>query len=102
MILATWLQNKFAKSTLFLSTLIATTAVHADIASWHGGKHHGKHTASGENFNQNGLTAASNIHKLGSKLKITNQANGKSVIVRVTDRGGFGKYGRTLFHKKKR
>mgnify|MGYP000567798014 FL=1 len=31
-----------------------------------------------------------------SKLKVTNKANGKSVVVRVTDTGGFGKYGRTL------
>lgn len=82
---------------ILLSVIIAsTTTAHAHIASWYGGKHHGKKTASGEIFNQNALTAASNTHKLGTKLKVTNQANGKSVIVRITDRGGFGKYGRTL------
>ena len=68
----------------------------AAVVSWYGGKHHGRKTASGEKFNQHALTAASNTHKLGSKLKVTNQANGKSVVVRVTDTGGFGKYGRTL------
>ncbi|ELA08934.1 rare lipoprotein A family protein [Moraxella macacae 0408225] len=84
--------------TLVTMTATMTTAVsaHANIASWYGGKFHGKRTASGEIFNQHGLTVASNTHKLGSKLKVTNRANGKSVIVRVTDRGGFAKYGRTL------
>lgn len=42
------------------------------------------------------MTCASNTHKMGTKLKVTNKANGKSVTVRVTDRGGFSKYGRTL------
>lgn len=79
------------------SLLAATTlTAHAGVASWYGGSFHGKKTASGEVFNQHALTAASNSHKLGTKLKVTNPANGKSVVVRVTDTGGFGKYGRTL------
>ena len=55
-----------------------------------------KKTASGERFNQNAMTCASNSHKFGTHLKVTNTANDKSVICRVNDRGGFGKYGVTL------
>lgn len=79
-----------------LVTTFAIQQTNAAVVSWYGGKHHGRTTASGERFNQNALTAASNVHKLGSLLKVTNKANGKSVVVRVTDTGGFGKYGRTL------
>lgn len=75
---------------------LTTIAAHAGTASWYGPGFHGKRTASGDIFNQNALTAASNTHALGSMLKVTNAANGKSVIVKVTDTGGFGKYGRTL------
>ena len=42
------------------------------------------------------MTTASNSHKMGTKLRVTNVANGKSVVVRVNDTGGFKKYGRTL------
>ena len=86
---------KYIIASLFVTTLV-TQQANAAVVSWYGGKHHGRTTASGEKFNQHALTAASNVHKLGSLLKITNKANGKSVVVRVTDTGGFGKYGRTL------
>lgn len=66
------------------------------VASWYGGKHHGRRTASGEVFDQFGMTCASNVHKLGTRLRVTNPENGNSVIVRVTDRGGFTKMGRLL------
>lgn len=79
-----------------LSLITVNGVSHANIASWYGGKFHGKKTASGEIFNQHAFTAASNTHKLGTMLKVTNRANGESVIVKVNDRGGFGKYGRTL------
>ena len=50
-----------------------------------------------EVFNQNAMTAASNSHKMGTKLKVTNVATGKSVIVKINDTGAFTrKYGRTL------
>lgn len=52
-------------------------------ASWYS---KGSRTANGERFNPNGLTAAHYNIKFGSKLKVT-ASNGKSVIVRVTDRG---------------
>lgn len=75
---------------------MTTVVANAGTASWYGGSFHGKKTASGEVFNQNALTAASNTHALGSMLKVINPANGKSVVVKVTDTGGFSKYGRTL------
>lgn len=65
-------------------------------ASWYGPGFHGKRTANGEIFNQRALTAASNVHKLGSYLRVTNNDTGRSVIVKVNDTGGFGKYGRVI------
>ncbi len=79
-----------------LLTLSSYSFAESGIASYYGGKFHGRLTASGERFNMNDLTCASNTHKMGTKLKVTNKANGKSVIVRVNDTGGFKKYGRTL------
>ena len=68
----------------------------AATASFYGSKFHGKKTASGEIFDMNKMTCASNTHKMGTKLKVVNKANKKSVVCRVNDRGGFSKYGRTL------
>jgi rare lipoprotein A len=58
-------------------------------ASYYGHELAGNRTASGERFNPNGLTAAHRSLPLGTKLRVTNLANGKSVIVRVNDRGPF-------------
>ncbi|MFK4825066.1 septal ring lytic transglycosylase RlpA family protein [Paenochrobactrum sp. BZR 588] len=52
-------------------------------------------TASGERMNPAGMTAAHRTLPLGTKVKVTNQANGKSLIVRINDRGPFIK-GRVL------
>ena len=49
----------------------------------------GRQTANGESFNTNALTAANKTLPFGSKVKITNTANGKSVVVRVNDRGPY-------------
>lgn len=81
-----------------LVTVLALSALSAQAATvtFYGDKFHGKKTASGERFNQNAMTCASNSHKFGTQLKVTNTANDKSVICRVNDRGGFSKYGVTL------
>lgn len=79
---------------LLTPTLAYAESVHN--ASWYGGYFHGRKTASGEIYNKYALTAASNSHKLGSKLKVTNVKTGKSVVVKVNDTGGFAKYNRTL------
>jgi rare lipoprotein A len=60
-------------------------------ASYYADKFHGKRTASGAKFNMNGLTAAHKKFAFGTKLKITNEANGKSVLVTVNDRGPYVK-----------
>ena len=56
-------------------------------ASWYGQPHHGRKTASGETFDMNRMTAAHPTLPLGTRLLVTNLANGRSVIVRVNDRG---------------
>lgn len=69
---------------------------HARTATYYGDQFHGRKTASGEKFNQNAMTCASNQYAFGTKLKVTNIKNGKSVVCRVNDRGGFKKYGVSL------
>lgn len=56
-------------------------------ASYYGARHHGKRTASGEAFDQNGLTAAHRQLPFGTRVQVTNLANDKRVVVRITDRG---------------
>lgn len=60
-------------------------------ASYYADKFNGKRTASGVKFSNSDYTAAHKKFSFGTKLKITNEANGKSVIVEVTDRGPFVK-----------
>ncbi|AZE46630.1 Rare lipoprotein A [Pseudomonas chlororaphis] len=57
------------------------------VASYYGAKHHGKRTASGEPFNQHGMTAAHRELPFGTRVKVTNLNNDKSVVVRINDRG---------------
>src|SRR5688572_3587944 len=64
-------------------------AIGQGTASYYGAELAGNRTASGERFNPNGLTAAHRTLPLGTKLRVTNVANGRSVIVRVNDRGPF-------------
>jgi rare lipoprotein A len=59
------------------------------IASWYGPGFHGKRTANGERFNQNELTAAHRTLQMPSLVRVTNLDNGKSIVVRVNDRGPF-------------
>jgi rare lipoprotein A len=57
------------------------------LASWYGQQHQGLKTASGERFDMNKLTAAHRTLPFGTRLRVTNVENGKSVVVRVNDRG---------------
>ena len=57
------------------------------LASWYGQQHQGRPTASGEAFDMNKLTAAHRTLPFGTRLRVTNVENGKSVVVRVNDRG---------------
>jgi rare lipoprotein A len=71
------------------------TACQVGNASWYGKSFHGRATASGEDFDMFELTAAHRELRLGSLVRVTNLHNGKSVVVRVNDRGPFVK-GRIL------
>jgi rare lipoprotein A len=64
-------------------------AIGQGTASYYGRELAGNRTASGERFDPRGFTAAHRTLPLGTKLRVTNVANGRSVIVRVNDRGPF-------------
>ncbi len=59
------------------------------IASWYGSKFHGHRTSSGETYNMYAMTAAHKSLPLPSYVRVTNLENGKSIVVRVNDRGPF-------------
>lgn len=61
------------------------------LASWYGPGFHGNRTANGETFDTNELTAAHRTLPMPSLVRVTNLENGKSVVVRVNDRGPFAK-----------
>lgn len=65
------------------------------MASWYGPNFHGRLTANGEIYDQNHLSAAHPTFPLPSYARVTNQANGRSVIVRVNDRGPYA-HGRII------
>jgi rare lipoprotein A (peptidoglycan hydrolase) len=62
---------------------------HITTASWYGPGSDGRRTSSGETFHQNELAAASRTLPTGSRVRVTNLRNGRSVVVRINDRGPF-------------
>ena len=82
------------KALMLCLLLLTSISVNAEVASWY--NLDGRKTASGEVFRTHAMTCASNTHKIGTKLLVTNPKTNKSVVVRVNDTGGFSKYGRTL------
>ena len=80
--------TELAQATPPASPAPSTTTPEATTgkAAYYGKKFQGRKTASGEPFDMNKLTAASNDFPFGTKLKVTNVSNGKSVEVRVNDR----------------
>jgi len=59
------------------------------LASWYGKRYHGQKTSSGEVYDMYGLSAAHTLLPLPSYARVTNVSNGRSVVVRVNDRGPF-------------
>lgn len=59
------------------------------IATWYGRRYHGKPTSSGEPYDMYAMTAAHTVLPIPSYVRVTNVANGRSVVVRVNDRGPF-------------
>lgn len=58
-------------------------------ASWYGSRFHGRRTASGERYDMHDLTAAHPTLEFGTRIEVRNLANGRSIVVRVNDRGPF-------------
>lgn len=84
----------FALLTLIISGCssvpsVSKGAIEKGKASYYADKYHGRTTASGEVFNQQALSAAHQTLGFGSRVKVTNIANNKSVIVTINDRGPF-------------
>jgi len=61
------------------------------LASWYGNTHDGKTTADGEGFDQSALTGAHRSLPFNTNVRVTNLKSGKTVIVRINDRGPFVK-----------
>jgi rare lipoprotein A len=87
------LTEEFVPETITESTVNTSSIEYVNRgtmkASWYGPKFHGKLTANGEIYDQMALTAAHKSLKFGTLLKVTNPKNGKSVIVRINDRGPY-------------
>lgn len=71
------------------------TPAQAEIASYYGKELAGRPTASGERFNPSAMTAAHRTLRFGTRVRVTNSRNGRSVVVRINDRGPFVK-GRSI------
>ena len=67
----------------------AATGVQHGKASWYGGKWHGGPTASGETYNKRSMTAAHRKLPFGTRVRVTNLKNGRTVVVRINNRGPY-------------
>jgi rare lipoprotein A len=95
----------FASIVLAGAALLSPASAEPDIetgkviqngkASWYGPGFHGKRTANGETFNTNALTAAHRTLPFGTKVKVVNKKTGRSVVVRINDRGPYA-HGRVI------
>jgi rare lipoprotein A len=81
----------FAIATIGFTPLTANAASGCTLASHYGvgDGYHGLTTANGERYNAYGLSTAHRSLPFGTRLRVTNPSNGKSVVVRVNDRGPF-------------
>jgi rare lipoprotein A len=68
---------------------VGTRLILLGTASWYGPGFHGRQTANGERYNMHALTAAHRSLPFGTQVRVTNRANGKSVVVRINDRGPY-------------
>ena len=92
----TWIFFIFIFSTILSSCSLpvsrepyASGYIERGIASWYGEEFHGRPTSSGEIYDMHALTAAHKLMPLGTVAKVTNLENGRSVIVKINDRGPF-------------
>lgn len=73
----------------------AAQKIQSGQASWYGPGFHGRRTASGEKFNTNDMTAAHRTLPFGTRVRVVNKKTGKSVVVRINDRGPYA-HGRVI------
>ncbi len=93
--LANYFSKQVLKSILLSASIafgaFAPAAVEAKsscgIASYYGPGFHGNLTASGERFNSQAMTAAHRSLPFGSRVRVTNQSNGRSVVIKINDDG---------------
>ncbi|MCW5802703.1 MAG: septal ring lytic transglycosylase RlpA family protein [Deltaproteobacteria bacterium] len=72
------------------------SGVQTGYATWYGKEQHGGPTASGERFDRHALTAAHRTLPMHTRVRVTNKKNGRQVVVRINDRGPFGKAARII------
>ena len=77
------------KKTSETKKTVSSKVYQTGTASFYGGKWHGKKTANGEIFNTYSLTAAHKTLPFNTRVRVTNLNNGKSVIVRINNRGPY-------------
>ena len=86
-------QNNFSFSSIKQTVPLPKQSIIASTfggrASWYGPGFHGRLTANGERYNQYAFTAAHRYLRFGTRVRVTNLKNGRSVVVRINDRGPF-------------
>jgi len=70
---------------------VAAQEIEHGLATYYAKKFHGHRTSSGERLHKDSMTCAHRTHPFGTKLLVTNPRNGRQVVVRVNDRGPFGR-----------
>ena len=73
----------------YYPSVVRVGEVFHGVASWYGPNFHGKLTSNGERYDMHAMTAAHKTLPMNTILKVTNKRNGRSVLVRVNDRGPF-------------
>ncbi len=89
--LPTYEQTVAARSTGTRQSISSGKVYETGVASYYGGRFHGRRTASGERYDKNALTAAHKTLPFGTVVRVTAEWNQKSVDVRINDRGPYSK-----------
>jgi rare lipoprotein A len=85
-----WPAEQNAEATMASSQRPGLPRLQTGLASYYGGRFHGRETASGEIFNRHEMVAAHRRYPFGTVVRVTNLENGRKVRVRITDRGPYG------------
>ena len=89
LILASCLGSAGAQARVHYHAARAYAHSQGGLASWYGPGFHGRRTASGETFNTGAFTAAHRYWPFGTRVRVTNRNNGRSVVVTINDRGPY-------------